>query len=165
MGEGVHDCRLAGCPLPSDPWCWESWHPGSLVASSFVWWLWIQSVCKEGVWHVVGAGSSSHALPVHAQTFVHIRWRHGWLGLEDGANGMPPCAAAPLQHAQAAALPWQKVPGPCLPWTGSRPLLVRTGLGVEISKRLSAPALTLGLLLCPHCAHLETFRFTADSRM
>ena len=33
---------------------------------------------------------------------------------------------------------------------------------VWVSKHFSAPALTLGLLLCPHRAHLETFRFTAD---
>lgn len=146
---GVHGCRLAGCPLPCDPRCWESWHPGSLVASSFVWWLWIQSVCKEGVWHAVGAGSSSHALPLRAQTFARINW----LGLEDAASAMPPCAADPLQHAQAAALQWQKVPGLCLP---------RTGRGAEVSKRFSAPALTLELLLRPRSAHFETFRFAAD---
>lgn len=125
-----------GARFPVIPGAGNPGMPGASWPAPFVWWLWIQSVCKEGVWRVVGAGSSSHALPLRAQTFTRI----DWLGLEDGASAMPPCAADPLRHAPAAALPWQKVPGLCLP---------RAGRGAEVLKRFSAPALTLELLLCP----------------
>lgn len=41
-------------------------------------------------------------------------WLHGWLGMEEGASTLCPWATAPLQHAWAATLLRQKVPGPYL---------------------------------------------------
>lgn len=128
-----------GAHIPVIP---SAGNPGIPVARSFVWWLWMWSICKEGVLHVVGAGGSSHAFPhVHKPLCTSTVAQAGGHGI----NMASPCAATLLGL---------KVPGPCLPWTGSCFPLVQADLYAEVSKRFSAPCLTPGLLFCLLCAHL-----------